>query len=63
MADQQHFEQIYFNTYQKVLKYIVIHCSNIEDVNDIVQETYIELNNLLVNYPAASSRGIKLLQL
>lgn len=37
------FEGIYNKTYQKVLKYIVCHCSNIEDVNDIIQETYLEL--------------------
>ena len=47
MADQQHFEQIYLSTYNKVLKYIVMHCSNLEDVNDIVQESYIKLHDLI----------------
>jgi len=47
MADQQHFEQIYLSTYNKVLKYIVMHCSNLEDVNDIVQEAYIQLHDLM----------------
>jgi len=47
MADQQHFEQIYLSTYNKVLKYIVMHSSNLEDVNDIVQESYIKLHDLI----------------
>lgn len=37
------FEELYNQTYQKLLKYIVCHCSNIDDVNDIIQETYLEL--------------------
>ena len=36
------FEELYNQTYQKLLKYIVCHCSNIDDVNDIIQETYLE---------------------
>jgi RNA polymerase sigma-70 factor (ECF subfamily) len=50
VSKKQHFElfdKIYFETYQKVLKYIVVHCYNIDDVNDIIQETYLELHSLL----------------
>lgn len=36
------FEEIYNRTYKNVLKYIVIHCKNMEDVNDIIQDTYTE---------------------
>ena len=36
------FETIYKNTYSKILKYVICKCSNLDDVNDIIQETYIE---------------------
>jgi len=39
------FEGIYNDTYNKTLKYIVIKCNNIDDINDIMQETYLELLN------------------
>lgn len=41
------FEEIYNLTYDKTLNYIVCKCSNIEDVNDILQDTYIELYKIL----------------
>ena len=41
------FEEIYRTTYQQVLKFIVIKCNDIDDVNDVIQDTYIELLNLL----------------
>lgn len=50
MTSQKHlnlFEEIYLNTYNKVLKYIILHCSNIDDVNEIIQETYIQLYKLM----------------
>ena len=40
---QKDFEKIYQETYYKTLKFIVIRCNNIDDVNDIIQDTYIEL--------------------
>ncbi len=39
----QDFENLYQTTYDSTLKFIVIKCSNIEDINEIVQDTYIEL--------------------
>lgn len=39
------FEKIYNDTYNRTLKYIVVKCNNIEDVNDIMQDTYLELLN------------------
>ena len=36
------FEIIDKNTYNKILKYVICKCSNLDDVNDIIQETYIE---------------------
>ena len=46
MIDQKNLKQfnsIYDKTYNQVLKYIVCKCSNIEDVNDIIQEVYLEV--------------------
>lgn len=41
------FEIIYEKTYNRTLKYIVCKCSNIEDVNDLIQDTYTELYSML----------------
>ena len=46
MIDQKNLKQfndIYDKTYNQALKYIVCKCSNIEDVNDIIQEVYLEV--------------------
>lgn len=46
MIDQENlkkFNEIYDRTYNNVLKFVVCKCSNMEDVNDIVQEIYVEL--------------------
>lgn len=37
------FEEIYERTYIDILKYIICKCSNLEDANDILQDTYAEL--------------------
>ncbi len=37
------FEEIYKKTYYSVMKFIVVRCNNVEDVNDILQDTYVEL--------------------
>lgn len=41
------FNKIYDETYNDVLKFIVIKCSNIDNVNDILQETYLEFWKIL----------------
>lgn len=41
------FNNIYDKTYNQVLKYVVCKCSNMEDVNDIIQETYLEVYNAI----------------
>lgn len=41
------FEEIYNSTYNNTLKYVVCKCSNFDDVNDLVQDTYVELYNIL----------------
>lgn len=50
MIDQlnlKQFNSIYKKTYDQVLKYIVCKCSNMDDVNDIIQETYFEFYNAM----------------
>jgi len=50
----QEFNKIYDKTYNNVLKYVIVKCSNLDDVNDIVQDIYLEvykkLNNVDINY-------------
>ena len=41
------FNKIYDETYDTVLKHVVCNCKDIHDVNDIVQETYLELYKIL----------------
>lgn len=38
----ENFEEIYNRTYNNILKYIILHCNDLDDVNDIIQETYME---------------------
>lgn len=39
MTDEK-FEQMYKETSRNVLKYIISNCTNVEDANDLLQETY-----------------------
>ena len=41
------FEQIYNETYNDVLKFVICKCSNLDDVDDIIQETYLEFYKIL----------------
>lgn len=43
----ENFEEIYNDTYERTLRYIICNCFNIDDVNDLLQETYLELYKLL----------------
>lgn len=52
------FDKYYYDTYQDILTFVVCNCSNIEDVKDIVQNTYLELykkikKNEPINNPKA----------
>ena len=40
---EENFKEIYRETYSETLKFIVIKCNNMEDINDILQDTYLEL--------------------
>ena len=41
------FEEVYESTYNKVLQYVICKCINIDDINDILQNTYTELYSIL----------------
>lgn len=41
------FDDIYDKTHLDLLKYIIIKCHNINDIQDIIQEVYLELWNIL----------------
>ena len=43
------FEEIYNNTYNNVRKYIICKCYNLNDVDDIIQETYLQFYKALIN--------------
>lgn len=50
MASQENFQifkNIYDKTYESLVKFVISRCSNIEDVNDIIQETYTEVYKVL----------------
>ena len=44
---KEDFEKIYQETYNRTIRHIVIKCNNIEDVNDVIQDTYVELLKIL----------------
>ena len=41
------FNDIYDKTHFDLMKYVIIKCHNVNDANDIIQETYLELWNIL----------------
>ena len=45
--DLKKFDKIYDETYSDTLKYILCKCSNLNDIDDIIQETYLELYKVL----------------
>lgn len=52
MIDQETlnvFDKLYNDTYNDILKYVVIRCSNINDVSDIMQNIYIEVYKKISN--------------
>ena len=42
------FNILYDKTYKKTLKYVTSKCKNTEDINDIVQEIYVEVYSVMV---------------
>ncbi len=43
----ENFEKVYDDTYNRTLMYIVCNSASINDVNDLLQETYVELYKIL----------------
>lgn len=43
LITKNNFENIYNKTYHKVLRYMVCKCQNLDDVNELIQDSYIEL--------------------
>ena len=37
------FDKLYNESYKNILKYVICNCSNVEDVEDIVQNVYVDL--------------------
>lgn len=57
------FDDLYDKTYKNVLKYVVCNCSNVEDINDIIQNIYMEVlkkiqNEVVFNNESAYIMGI-----
>lgn len=52
------FNNIYDKTYSDILKYIIVKCHNVNDANDILQETYLEFWKI-INKKALSENNIK----
>ena len=46
-VDLNSFEYLYNETYNNTLKYVVCKCCNLEDVNDIIQDIYVDFYKLL----------------
>ena len=44
---KENFEEIYNETYNTVLRFIVVKCNDIDNINDILQDTYIEFLKIL----------------
>lgn len=44
------FNEVYEKTYHNVVKFVVCKCSNMDDVNDIIQEIYIDVYKKILNH-------------
>ena len=53
------FDQVYDETYLDVLRFIVCNSININDVNDILQEVYMELFKILRKFVTSTIQIIK----
>lgn len=42
------FDEIYYESYNTIVKYVICNCYNIEDVKDIVQNIYLDLYKTLL---------------
>ncbi len=49
LKDKRLFEKIYNETYKSILKFVVYKCNDLNDVDDIIQDTYLQLFKELKN--------------
>ncbi len=62
MVDQEtlkKFDTLYYATYEDILKYVIVNCSNIEDVKDITQNIYLEVLNKIIKNKNLSKSYVK----
>lgn len=53
------FEDIYNDMYNDVLRYVVCKCQNLDDVNELVQDTFVELYQMLKTKNSMKVNGEK----
>ena len=41
------FEQIYNETYNNTFRYVICKCNNLNNIDDILQDTYLEFYRIL----------------
>lgn len=56
---ENEFENIYKKTYSNTLRFIVINCYNINELNDIIQDTYIEFYKLMKRNKKINTENIE----
>ena len=49
IINEETFREIYEKTYNKTLRFIIIKSKNIDDINDILQDTYLEFLKIIKN--------------
>jgi len=57
-TDVNYFEKVYEETYKNTLKFVMCKCNNLDDVNDIVQDVYVELYKVWKNLKTVQINNI-----
>ncbi len=57
------FNEIYDSTHLDLFKYVIIKCHNINDTQDIIQDTYLELWNILNKKPITKCNWLTYLEI
>ena len=51
IINEETFREIYEKTYNKTLRFIIIKSKNLDDINDILQDTYLEFLKIIKKNP------------
>ena len=51
IINEETFREIYEKTYNKTLRFIIIKSKNLDDINDILQDTYFEFLKIIKKNP------------